>query len=173
MNKNKQDTGLTIIMVVIFIIVTAVWFLSFFLIRQLFGAPSGAGTVGDVFGAVGALFSGWAFVGVLWAILLQRKSLQIQHDDLKATLDEMKQAREAQEESAESLRTQVEAIRLQTRAHVLTTLVETPLKVGMSSFLSGFTDHVLPLRDHFKENLSELAVIGDKLKDAGENARKE
>ena len=164
----KQDTSLTVTMVAVFIAVTAVWFLSFFVVRQLFGAPSGAGTVGDLFGAVGALFSGWAFVGVLWAILLQRRSLQIQHDDLKATLDEMKQAREANEESAETLRTQVEATRLQTRAQVLTTLVETPLKVDMSSFLSGFSQHVSPQRDNFKENLAELAAIGDKLKDADE-----
>ena len=111
-----------LIMVAVFVLITAVWLSSFFLIRCLYGPPDGPGPAGDLFGAVGALFSGCAFAGVLWAILLQRKSLQIQHDDLKATQKEMKQAREAHEESAKTLRKQVDATSVQTRVQILTSL---------------------------------------------------
>ena len=40
------------------------------------------GTFGDMFGAVNALFSGLAFVGVIIAILLQRQELQLQRTEL-------------------------------------------------------------------------------------------
>ena len=165
----RKDTRLTGIMVAVFISVTVVWFLSFLIVSRLFGAPDGAGRAGDLFGAVGALFSGWAFVGVLWAISLQRKSLEIQHEDLKGTRGEMQHAREAHEESAHVLYDQVEATRLQTRVQVLTNLLDIPMKVDSSTFLSGFSRNVVPHRDRFKENFAELAESGDKLREKDED----
>lgn len=47
------------------------------------------GTFGDMFGAVNALFSGFAFGGVIYAILLQRKELQLQRIELKQTRVEL------------------------------------------------------------------------------------
>ena len=162
----KQDTSLTCTMVTVFIAVTAVWFFSFFVVRGLFGAPDNAGIAGDLFGAVGALFSGWAFVGVLWAILLQRKSLQIQHDDLKATLEEMKQTREAHEESADTLWKQMETTRIQTRVDILKTLIDTPLQVRGNSFLfKVYNDHVLELNKNFKKNIEEMIYLNNILKE--------
>lgn len=43
------------------------------------GKPENAGTFGDMFGAINALFSGAAFAGTIYAILLQRKDLETQH----------------------------------------------------------------------------------------------
>lgn len=43
---------------------------------------------GDTFGAVNALFSGCAFVGLIYAIFLQRKDLKLQYDELRATREE-------------------------------------------------------------------------------------
>lgn len=41
------------------------------------------GTFGDQFGAVNALFSGFAFAGLIYTIILQRKDLKLQRRDLK------------------------------------------------------------------------------------------
>ena len=48
------------------------------------------GTFGDMFGAVNALFSGLAFIGVIFAILLQSKELKLQRKELKFTREELK-----------------------------------------------------------------------------------
>jgi len=47
------------------------------------------GTFGDMFGAVNALFSGLAFVGVIFAILLQSNELKLQRKELKFTRNEL------------------------------------------------------------------------------------
>ena len=147
---------LTILMILVFIATTIFCIVSYWAISNYFGRPSNASGVGQLFGAIGALFSGWAFCGVLWAILLQRNSIEIQREDLKATIAEMRQSREAQEESAENLRAQVEAMRLQSRVQALNTLINVPLQVDSTTFLSGFSQQSVPLRDGFQENLKEL-----------------
>jgi hypothetical protein len=52
------------------------------------------GTFGDMFGAVNALFSGLAFVGVIYALLLQ-------HDELDQTKAEFSRNAQAQKEAAQ------------------------------------------------------------------------
>jgi hypothetical protein len=47
------------------------------------------GTFGDMFGAVNALFSGLAFVGVIYAIMLQREELKLQRQDNAMTREEL------------------------------------------------------------------------------------
>lgn len=74
----RKDTGLTVVMIIAFVLVTVIWAASFLIMRGACGRPRDIGMAGDLFGAVGALFSGWAFAGVLWPILLQRRSPQIQ-----------------------------------------------------------------------------------------------
>lgn len=155
---------LTILMVFVFIAITIFWIVSYWTIAKYFGNPSNAADVGQLFGAIGALFSGWAFCGVLWAILLQRHSIEIQREDLKATIAEMKQSREAQEESAESLRSQVEAMRLQSRVQALNTLINVPLQVDISTFLRDFAVKIVPLRDEFEENVNELIKLEKELR---------
>ena len=61
-----------------------------------------AGTIGDSFGAVNALFSGFAFAGVIVAILLQKNELELQRQELKSTrevLNLQKEEMEAQNET--------------------------------------------------------------------------
>ena len=133
----KKDTLLTQIMGLNFIIVIALWFGSYFVVTKIFGVPENAGIAGDLFGTIGSLFSGLAFVGVIWAIFLQRKALEIQHQDLIATLEEMKQTREAHEDSVKTLLKQVEMNELQTRVEILKTLIDVPLQVKGNSHLRG------------------------------------
>lgn len=52
------------------------------------------GQFGDSFGAVNALFSGLAFIGVIYAVLLQKEELRLQREELEKTRDEFKQQNE-------------------------------------------------------------------------------
>lgn len=135
----KQNGTFTRRMIAMVLAVTIIWIGSFFFIITLCGLPKDAGTAGDLFGAVGALFSGWAFVGVVCAILLQRKSLQIQHNDLMLTLKEMQQTKEAHKESAEALQKQNEINQIRIQVDILKTLIETDLQINKSgnNFLGG------------------------------------
>jgi hypothetical protein len=59
-------------------------------IPHRYGEPAGAGEFGDMFGGLNALFSGFAFVGLIYAILLQRRELQLQREELEDTRAELK-----------------------------------------------------------------------------------
>ncbi len=75
-----------------------------------------AGNVGDTFGAVNALFSGLALMGVVVAIFLQRNQIQMQKDDLSLQREELQLTRKELAKSAEA---QVEAHRaLRTEARL-------------------------------------------------------
>lgn len=51
------------------------------------------GSFGDQFGAVNALFTGFAFAGTVYALILQRKSIDLQQKELEAQREELKQTR--------------------------------------------------------------------------------
>lgn len=59
-----------------------------------------------MFGAANALFSGFAFVGLIVAILLQREELELQRKELKLTRKELHGQREQLEEQNNTLRKQ-------------------------------------------------------------------
>ena len=86
-SKNQNDEGVNKLfpaLVVIFVILS--WSLTWYLLKD----STDRGTFGDMFGAVNALFSGLAFVGVVFAILLQSNELKLQRKELKFTRDELK-----------------------------------------------------------------------------------
>ncbi len=60
------------------------------------------GTFGDQFGAVNALFSGLAFVGVIYAILLQSTQLKLQRKELELQREELRLQREELARSADA-----------------------------------------------------------------------
>ena len=64
------------------------------------------GTYGDMFGAVNALFSGLAFLGVIIAILMQREELQLQRADLALQRKELELTREEMKAQTESFKRQ-------------------------------------------------------------------
>lgn len=73
-------------------LVLILWLLNLF-IGIYFYEIAEAGQRGDMFGAVNALFSGMAFVGVFYAIIIQRNEVKIARLDIKYTkkiLDEQK-----------------------------------------------------------------------------------
>jgi hypothetical protein len=66
------------------------WLLNLLLLL-IAGWDSGhGGTFGDRFGAVNALFSGLAFVGIIYSLLLQRQDLRNQQAELQLQREEMK-----------------------------------------------------------------------------------
>ena len=55
---------------------------------------------GDMFGGIGALFSGLALAGVVIAVLMQKEELELQREELVATREEIKRSSSAQERLA-------------------------------------------------------------------------
>lgn len=72
------------------------------------------GTFGDMFGAVNALFSGFAFAGLIYTISVQRQELQTQSKSIDMQTDEMKIQVSAIKMQTEELSLQREAIQMQT-----------------------------------------------------------
>ncbi|PIQ43829.1 MAG: hypothetical protein COW05_02600 [Gammaproteobacteria bacterium CG12_big_fil_rev_8_21_14_0_65_46_12] len=54
-----------------------------------FGNVDKAGTFGDSFGVLTALFSGLAFAGIIYTITQQSELLEMQKEDLELTRDEL------------------------------------------------------------------------------------
>ena len=73
----------TWIAVAVFIIAASLWIGNW--IYGIGLGPAERGSFGDMFGAVNALFSGLAFVGVIYAVILQRHELEIARQDIKFT----------------------------------------------------------------------------------------
>ena len=73
------------------ICVIAVWALTFLLL--FIGESEIRGQFGDMFGAVNALFSGLAFVGLIITLVLQKTELGLQREELEQTREELKNQR--------------------------------------------------------------------------------
>jgi len=106
------------------------WALSPFMLHRVFGAPENAGTFGDSFGAINALFSGLAFLGVIVAIILQRQELIEQRLEIR-------HSRIAQEESANALKQTLEDARVRTELESLNLLIQSYTTLVESTRLSS------------------------------------
>ncbi len=73
----------------LFVAVPIIWCIAWFFLSFI-ASTEARGQFGDMFGAVNALFSGWAFVGVIVAILLQKEELELQRKELAETTKEFK-----------------------------------------------------------------------------------
>lgn len=84
-----------------------------------------AGTFGDMFGAVNALFSGLAFAGLIYTITVQRQELSLQREAIKMQTEELKLQREETARSADQLEDQKNLLNLQTAMGVVNDLIQT------------------------------------------------
>lgn len=82
------------------------------------------GQFGDAFGSLNALFSGFAFAGIIYTILLQRKELQLQREELAQTREELRRSADAQERSEIALTKQINSARATAKLNALNILVE-------------------------------------------------
>lgn len=74
-----------LIFAVVAIIVIALCVAYFFIIQSKISSPEERGNFGDMFGAIGALFSGLAFAGVIVTMMQQKEELELQRKELKQT----------------------------------------------------------------------------------------
>lgn len=101
MNCLKKH-GTTIFGALVFAVVLGLWLGSWYLIDNnvVSETPStvsnqvARGVFGDKFGAINALFSGCAFVGIIFTLLLQRKQLIAQGQEIAKTREEMEKQNE-------------------------------------------------------------------------------
>ena len=65
--------------------VIAVWLASVAVLTWFLPTWGERGTFGDSFGAVNALFSGFAFAGLIYTIVLQRKEIEANREEIRKT----------------------------------------------------------------------------------------
>lgn len=87
------------------------------------------GTFGDLFGSINALFSGFAFVGLIWAIKLQQKELKLQRETIDLQRQELKQNTQELKNQAAALNGQLEVARLSAQLAALPNLIDSELNV--------------------------------------------
>lgn len=124
-NANEADDDINYRPLIIsFIVVFIIWVISLLIV--LFGMKdwNDRGNLGDSFGGINALFSGFAFAGIIYTILLQRKELTLQRQELVDTRVELKRSADAQERSERAFQKQIEVMNLSARLNALNSAVE-------------------------------------------------
>lgn len=102
------------------------WGSSWYFIPQWYDKTSlEAGTFGDMFGAVNALFSGLAFAGLIYTITVQRQELSLQREAIKMQTEELRMQREETARSADQLEDQKNLTNLQLAMSVVNDLIKT------------------------------------------------
>jgi len=108
---------------------------------------------GDMFGGIGALFSGLALSGVVVAILMQKEELELQRDELRRSVA-------AQTSSSESLGKQIDVMQLSAQLNALSALLAFYASNGGNQFPNPKTPGYLkPARDLSWMTLSEINDI--------------
>tara|TARA_R110002020_G_scaffold340176_1_gene555164 strand:+ start:798 stop:1292 length:495 start_codon:yes stop_codon:yes gene_type:complete len=118
-NQTKKLNFLLI--AVIFVI--SIWSASGFLIFHSADNWGDRGTIGDMFGAVNALFSGLAFAALLYTIILQHEGIKLNRSEIALNRKELAKSVKAQQESQEALKQQVIQTHLTAKFNALNTIV--------------------------------------------------
>ena len=86
----------------LFLLVLIIWvaYASYMCGSSCFNDWSGKGQFGDMFGGLNALFSGFAFAGLLYTLILQRKSVEYQFNEISFTIKSIKRQNSLQLKSA-------------------------------------------------------------------------
>lgn len=108
------------IIAIVLFIVLLLWATTF-LIMLVVPEWQDRSAIGDMFGAVNALFAGLAFAGIIIAIYLQTQELGLQRQELAETRTELQRQAEAQEKSEMALSDQVHALHRQADALIAQT----------------------------------------------------
>ena len=88
MSVAPKSTGLRnfIILLVVCLAITLIYG---FVIHLSISDDSERGQFGDAFGGLNALFSSFAFAGIVYAILIQREELSLQREELRMSREEL------------------------------------------------------------------------------------
>jgi len=88
--KEYDSCGYLLIAVALFVLIIAICYTFYQIISSHFTNWAERGTVGDTFGIINALFSGFAFAGLIVTLFMQREELKMQRQELADTREEMK-----------------------------------------------------------------------------------
>lgn len=103
--------------------VTLLWIGSGFLIYYASDNWADRGTIGDMFGAVNALFSGLAFAGLMYTIILQREEIKLNRDEIVNNRKELAKSVKTQQKSQAALKQQVAQTHLTAKINAITTVI--------------------------------------------------
>ncbi|BDA80155.1 hypothetical protein LPTSP3_g30850 [Leptospira kobayashii] len=119
------------------------------------------GPIGDMFGAINALFSGLALAGIIYTIYLQHEELKLQREELKLTRIELRRSAEAQEKSQLSIQEQADALTYTATLNTLSSLINsTMMQLEPSNgFYLGDTDKKIKLKNELTEYHQKLIKL--------------
>ena len=103
--------------------VLLLWIFSAFVIYLYGDSWSERGTIGDMFGAVNALFSGLAFAALLFTIIMQREEMMLNREEIILNRRSITASSLAQKESQDILIKQVEQMHLSAKMNAIQTLI--------------------------------------------------
>ena len=138
-----------------FFFIFVVWAWSGFVVYWYFPTPLSRGTFGDMFGAINALFSGFAFFGLVIAIVLQKQELEEQRKEIR-------ESRLAQQQSAEALKNSLRVSEFSARIEALNhVIVGCNRRIKADSEKFGIDDRkghqaLVAEREQFEHQLEEL-----------------
>lgn len=115
-NLNRSLFGISIIIMLL-------WILNAVIIYFIGETWQERGTMGDMFGASNALFSGLAFAGLLYTIFLQREDIKNQREDIKLNRASLAKSVELQAASEKALQAQVEQMHLTAKLNAMNTVI--------------------------------------------------
>jgi hypothetical protein len=92
--RADDDKGAPWGLVLLLLAALAAWSVWWWWTSKAFDSWTASGPFGDTFGGINALFSAFAFAGIIYTIFLQRKELRYQRWELEATREELAGQRE-------------------------------------------------------------------------------
>jgi hypothetical protein len=129
--------------------------LAFWFFMSKFGPTDAAvrRQFGNMFGAINALFSAFAFAGLIFAILLQREDLALQREELVETREELRRSATAQEASHKALQEQIRTM----RHGALISAVDTLIRTYDEQLATVRSDPEAHMRPQFNQLMSKRA----------------
>jgi hypothetical protein len=121
----KTATGFKWWYILIFAVVGLLWYLTYWLVPKFYCPPDGAGTFGDMFGAVNALFSGLAFATLIITIDQQRQQLIAQERELHQNTEALNNQKKELEKQWREMEQQNETLKLQRFESLFGTILTT------------------------------------------------
>lgn len=143
--------------------VFSVWLLSAVSIILFIDHWDQRGQFGDMFGAINALFSAFAFAVLIYTIWMQREQLELQRQELEQTREELSRAADAQEESEKLLNAQVELLTLSAFLSTTTALFEAHQR-AKSDETGRYGAELTTLNEQMRRKVRDLEIM---IKNAG------
>ena len=120
MEKKAKKTNYLIITIILVVLIWSISGLTIYLLTDNWGDR---GTMGDMFGAVNALFSGLAFAALLYTLQLQREEIKLNRTEIALNRNELSKSVKAQQESQEALKQQVAQTHLTAQLNAMNTVI--------------------------------------------------